>query len=85
MKVSKIKTNNKSNNYFIYIGNDTLGLLAKKISLSCPGAKKIAIIYDGKIPTKFKKKIIFEFFKKKIFSFEPIKYGMIRFRTIMDI
>ena len=58
MKVSKIKTNNKSNNYFIYIGNDTLGLLAKKISLSCPGAKKIAIIYDGKIPTKFKKKLL---------------------------
>ena len=70
MKISKIKTNNKSNNYFIYIGNDTLGLLAKKISLSCPSAKKIAIIYDGKIPTKFKKKIIKDLKKYEVFYFK---------------
>ncbi len=55
--MKKINAKTKDNNYSIYLGNNILNLLEKKIKESCPNTIKIAIILDSKIPNKFKKKI----------------------------
>ena len=55
MKNQEIKFKNLNYNYSIIIGENTLDLLPKKISLLCPKTRKIAIIIDTKIPTKFRK------------------------------
>ena len=70
MKITKIKTNNKSNNYSIYIGKNILNLLPKKIKSSCPKSIKIAIIYDDKIPPKFLKKVTGKLKSYEIFLFK---------------
>ncbi len=61
MKLQEIKFKNKSSKYSIFIGEKTINLLPKKIKLLCPKTKKIALIFDSKIPGKFKYEI-----KKKI-------------------
>ena len=61
MKLQEIKFKNKSCKYSIFIGEKTINLLPKKIKLLCPKTKKIALIFDSKIPGKFKYEI-----KKKI-------------------
>ena len=53
MKNQEIKFKNLSHNYSILIGNNTLGLLPKRIKLLCPKTKKIALIVDRNIPFKF--------------------------------
>ena len=53
MKNQEIKFKNLTHNYSIIIGNNTLGLLPKKIKLLCPKTKKIALIVDKKIQIKF--------------------------------
>jgi 3-dehydroquinate synthase len=55
MKNQEIKFKNLNNNYSIIIGNNTLDLLPNKIRSLCPKTKKIALIIDTKIPSKFKK------------------------------
>ena len=54
MKNQEIKFKSLNHNYSIIIGNNTLHLLPKKIKAICPKAKKIALIVDTKIPSKFK-------------------------------
>ena len=54
MKAQVIKFNGSANNYSIFIGNNILSLLSKKIKNVCPKAKKIALIIDSKVPNKFK-------------------------------
>jgi len=53
MKIHKIKA--KNNDYSIFIGKNILNILPKKIKTACPRAKKIALIFDKKIPSKYKK------------------------------
>ena len=53
MKNQEIKFKNLTHNYSILIGNNTLGLLPKRIKLLCPKTKKIALIVDKNIPIKF--------------------------------
>ena len=55
MKIQEIKFKNKKDQYSIYIGKNSLDLLTKKIRTLCPKTKKIAIIFDEKVPVKFKK------------------------------
>ena len=55
MKSQEIKFKNLDKNYSILIGNNILKILPKKIKLLCPKTKKIALMFDDKIPTKFKK------------------------------
>ena len=57
MKVQQIKFNNKTHNYSILIGKNILGVLSKKIKLLCPKARKIALVIDKKVPSKFKNRI----------------------------
>ena len=53
MKNQVIKFKGTSQDYSIFIGNNTLNLLSKKIKLLCPKTKKIALIVDKNVPIKF--------------------------------
>ena len=54
MKNREVKFKSKNNSYSIIIGNNILGKLIPKVKVLCPKAKKIAIIIDKGVPTKFK-------------------------------
>ena len=54
MKNQEIKFKNLTHNYSIFIGNNTLNLLSKKIKLLCPKTKKVALVIDNNIPKKFR-------------------------------
>ncbi len=53
MKAQEIKFKNLNKNYSILIGNNILKILPNKIKLLCPQTKKIALIFDKGIPSKF--------------------------------
>ena len=55
--MQEIKFKGLNHNYSIFIGNNTINLLPRKIKSICPNTKKIALIIDSKIPSKFKKEI----------------------------
>ena len=57
MKISEVKFKNKNANYSVLIGLGAIKLLKKKIKLVCPGAKKVALIFDKKIPIQLKNKV----------------------------
>ncbi len=63
--MQEIKFNGLNHGYSIFIGNNILGLLSKKIKLLCPKTKKIALIIDTKVPKKFKNII-----KKKLKGYD---------------
>ena len=69
MKISKIRIKNKNTNYQIIIGSGTINLLKNQIKRLCPKTKKVALILDKKIPTKYKKNI-----KKQIKNYEVHVY-----------
>ena len=54
MKNQEIKFNDSCQRYSIIIGNNLFGVLQKKIRLICPNTKQLAIIYDSKVPSKFR-------------------------------
>ncbi len=57
MKPQEIKFKDKNKNYSILIGDKVLKFLPSKIKSICPKTKKIALIFDSGVPSKFKKKI----------------------------
>jgi 3-dehydroquinate synthase len=57
MKIQEIKFKKLDHNYSIFIGNNAIDLLPKKLTIVSPKVKKIALIIDTKIPNKFRKKI----------------------------
>ena len=69
MKAQEIKFKNLNKNYSILIGNNILKILPNKIKLLCPKAKKIALIFDKGIPSKYKKSISKNLQKYEIFSY----------------
>ena len=69
MKISKAKFKNNSANYSILVGLGAIKHLKKQIGLVCPGAKKIALIFDKKIPNRLKNKI-----KQQIRNYEVYVY-----------
>tara|TARA_B100000035_G_scaffold312276_1_gene323394 strand:+ start:6 stop:1118 length:1113 start_codon:yes stop_codon:yes gene_type:complete len=54
MKIQEVKFKDKSNSYSILIGKNAINILPKKIKLLCPKTKKIALIFDNKVPIKFR-------------------------------
>tara|TARA_Y100001970_G_scaffold290117_1_gene422661 strand:- start:12079 stop:13206 length:1128 start_codon:yes stop_codon:yes gene_type:complete len=60
MKISETKFSSKNSNYSILIGLGAMKYLKKRIATTCPGAKKIALIFDKNIPEKLKKKVKFQ-------------------------
>ncbi len=65
MKISKTKVNTGSTNYSILIGLGVIKKLKKEVRLACPGAKKVALIFDKRIPAKLKSKV-----KKQVKHYE---------------
>ena len=57
MKTQEIKFRSSNQNYSILIGRDIIKLLPKKIKIVCPKVRKIALIFDTKVPKNFRKKI----------------------------
>ena len=53
--MQQVKFKNKDKKYNIIIGNNILNILPKKIKSSCPKTKKIALIFDKRVPVKLKK------------------------------
>ena len=70
MKPAEIKFKDKNNSYSILIGNNILKILPKKIKVLCPDTKKIALIFDSKIPSNLKNNI-----KKNLKSYETINFN----------
>ena len=70
MKAQEIKFKNLNKNYSILIGNNILKILPNKIRLLCPQAKKIALIFDEGIPSKYKKNI-----SKNLKKYELLSYN----------
>tara|TARA_B100001093_G_scaffold319008_1_gene304387 strand:- start:1337 stop:2443 length:1107 start_codon:yes stop_codon:yes gene_type:complete len=68
MKAQEIKFKSPDSNYSIIIGKNILNLLPKKIKTICPKTKKIALIFDKKIPLKHKKNILKILRKYKLFN-----------------
>ena len=69
MKIQEIKFKNVNQNYSVLVGKNTLNLLSKKINLICPKTKKIALIFDKRIPTTYKKVILKRLKKYEIFIY----------------
>ena len=70
MKAQEIKFKNLNKNYSILIGNNILKILPNKIRLLCPRTKKIALIFDRKVPNNFKKSI-----SKNLKKYELLSYN----------
>ena len=68
MKVSKLHFKNIS--YPIIVGSNTINLLKQNIRTQCPNAKKVGIVYDKKIPRRFKQIIKNQLKNYKIYTFE---------------
>ena len=58
MKAQEIKFKKLNQTYSILIAENAIKLLQKKIKLLCPKTKKVALIFDRKIPSIFRNKII---------------------------
>ena len=69
MKAQEIKFKDLNKNYSILIGNNILKILPNKIRLLCPQTKKIALIFDRGIPSKYKKSISKNLKKYELFSY----------------
>ena len=65
MKMHELKFKNSIHNYSVITGNNSLGVIQKKIKKLCPKTKKIVLIIDNKVPRKFK-----NIFKKKLKNYE---------------
>tara|TARA_A100001011_G_C14206361_1_gene797964 strand:+ start:7 stop:1119 length:1113 start_codon:yes stop_codon:yes gene_type:complete len=70
MKIQQIKFQNSNNGYSIFLGNNILKILPKRIKESCPNTKKIAIIFDSKVPLKYKKHIL-----SKLKNYDVLSYN----------
>ena len=52
--MQQLKFKNHKKSYEILFGENIINILPQKIKLSCPKTKKIALIFDRKVPAKFK-------------------------------
>ena len=67
MKNQEIKFKNNNSNYSIIVGKNALKILPNKIRSLCPRTRKIALVVDKKVPTKFKTML-----KKKLKRYEVL-------------
>ena len=69
MKAQEIKVKNLGKNYSILIGSNILNILPHKIKSLCPQTKKVALIFDQGVPSKYKKIILKNLRKYELISF----------------
>ena len=55
MTIQQIKFKNQNRSYSILIGNNILKILPQKVKSLCPETKKIALIFDRGVPSKYRK------------------------------
>ncbi len=72
MKLSKIRVKNKNTDYSVLIGNGVISLLGKQIKKLCPKTKKIGLILDKRIPSKYKRKIKKQVKNYKVYVYEYV-------------
>ncbi|MBA1339486.1 MAG: 3-dehydroquinate synthase/shikimate kinase / 3-dehydroquinate synthase [Pelagibacterales bacterium] len=70
MQIKEIKVKNINSKYSIFIGENILDILPKKIKTICPNTRKIGIVIDRNIPKKFKLQLAKLLKKYEIFFFE---------------
>ena len=70
MNIQEIKFKDENKSYSIVIGNNILQILPKRINNLCPKAKKIALIFDKKVPNKYKKIITRSLRKYELFIYD---------------
>ncbi len=70
MRISKIKFKNSNAKYSILIGLGAVRSLKKEIGLVCPDAKKIALIFDKKIPGSLKSKVRKQIKNYKVYIYQ---------------
>ena len=70
MTIQQIKFKNQNRSYSILIGNNILKILPQKVKSLCPKTKKIALIFDREIPSKYKKSISKNLKKYELFSYD---------------
>ena len=69
MKTQEIRFKNLNQKYSILIGNNILKLLPNRIKKLCPQTKKIALIFDKKVPKKYKKEIYKNLNRYQLFTY----------------
>jgi len=57
MQITSLRVKNLNADYPVIIGKNILHKIPEKIKLLCPNAKKIALVVDKNVPTKFKNKL----------------------------
>ena len=69
MKIQEIKFKNLNKSYSIVIGENILKILPSKIKKLCPQTSKVALIFDEKVPKKYKKDIAKNLKKYQLFTY----------------
>ena len=69
MKIQKINFKDNKKKYSILLGNNILKILSKEVKIHCPQTKKIALIFDKGVPSKYRKIITNNLKKYQIFSY----------------
>ena len=69
MRTQEIKFNNLNKNYSILIGNNILKILSSKVKNLCPKTKKIALVFDKGVPSKYKKIILKNLKKYEVYIY----------------
>ena len=69
MKTQEIKFKSLNKKYSILIGNNILRILPNKVKSLCPGTRKIALIFDEKVPKKYKRNISKYLKKYELFNY----------------
>ena len=68
--MTKLIFKNKNSNYNIIVDQNSIKVLGKEIKKVCPETKKIALIYDERIPIKLISKIKKQIKKYKVYNFK---------------
>ena len=69
MKAQKIHFKNSNKGYAILIGSNILKVLSLKIKSLCPKTKKIAVIFDKGVPSKYKRIILKNLKKYEVYIY----------------
>ncbi len=69
MRMQKIEFKDSNKNYSILIGSNILNRLSSQIKSLCPRTRKIALIFDKGVPFKFKKIILKNLRRYKVYTY----------------
>ena len=83
MQTINLKVKNLNSNYSVIIGENILSQISSRIKILCPGAQKIALVVDKKIPKKFRNKLKVALKNYDVYLFE---YSVSeKFKSILNV